>query len=161
MIVTLTRLPKSSGLTPTRWIRPSRQVKARLVTASVTRLSYRADRSDTLLYTIFSSSFIAGIHLVNQINHSNSLLLNQRNKRKIKAKDLKTEGESYKTPIKKREEAINKDIRPEIVKKEHLEPLKEREEAIQNKNRPEKVKKELLEPLEQREEVINKELNRR
>ena len=86
VIVTLTRLPKSSGLTPTRWIRPSRQVKARLVTASVTRLSYRADRSDTLLYTIFSSSFIAGIHLVNQINHSNSLLLNQRKKRKIKAK---------------------------------------------------------------------------
>ena len=84
VIVTLTRLPKSSGLTPTRWIRPSRQVKARLVTASVTRLSYRADRSDTLLYTIFSSSFIAGIHLVNQINHSNSLLLNQRKKRKIK-----------------------------------------------------------------------------
>jgi len=83
-------------------------VKARLVTASVTRLSYRADRSDTLLYTIFSSSFIAGIHLVNQINHSNSLLLNQRKKRKIKAK----------------EKAINKDIRSEIVKIEHLEPLK-------------------------------------
>ena len=39
------------------------------------------------------------------------------------------------------EEDINKDIRPEIVKKEHLEPLKEREEAIQNNNRPEKVKK--------------------
>ena len=139
VIVTLTRLPKSSGLTPTRWIQPSRQVKASLMTASVTRPSYRADRSDTLLYTISNSSDTAGIHLAHQINPSNSLLLlNQRKKELNKAID-----------------------RPEIVKKEHLEPLKEREEAIQNNNRPEKVKKELLEPLEQREEVINKELNRR
>ena len=124
VIVTLTRLPKSSGLTPTRWIRPSRRVKARLVTASVTRLSHRADRSDTLLYTIFSSSFIAGIHLVNQINHSNSLLLNQRNK---------------------------KDIGSEIVKKRTSRTPKKEEEVYFK--RPEKVKKELLEHLEPREKV--------
>ena len=49
-------------------------------------------------------------------------------------------------PYKKREEVINKDIRPEIVKKEHLESLKEREKAIINSDRLEKVKKELLEP---------------
>ena len=86
VIVTLTRLPKSSGLTPTRWM------KARLVTVSVTRLSLRADRSDTLINTIFNSSNFARIHLTNQINPSKLLLIKKAKKqRQIKSRISKQE----------------------------------------------------------------------